>query len=619
MRDRNLLNTQLQRYFGFDRFKGQQEEVIDSILDGNDTFVLMPTGGGKSLCYQLPALMQEGTAIVISPLIALMKNQVDAMRSFSMDDGVAHFLNSSLSKTAIQKVKEDIGRGQTKLLYVAPESLTKLENIDFLKGIKISFYAIDEAHCISEWGHDFRPEYRRIRPIVNEIGEAPLMALTATATPKVQHDIQKNLGMNNAMVFKSSFNRPNLYYEIRPKVKAKDQIIRMIKSNLGKSGIIYCLSRKKVEEIAELLQVNGIKALAYHAGMDSATRSTNQDKFLMEEADVIVATIAFGMGKLPYYEINIDNELVDKQIEGYANRFGENIPAEQIGDKETVIGDFVQLDENGIVLEGGISANNVQVSIQLIRDEEIKARFIGAKVGEVLKFNPRIAYANDHEIAHLLKIKPEEIESLTAEFNFTINKISTFIPAEVNEDLIKKVYGDETEIKTIEEFREKISSELIANLKYSSEYRFLVDVKEVLTKYAAMQLPEEFLKRWLVETNEKVTAEQIDQEFDNFRKDLEWNLIKSKLVKENEITVTEEDIRIMAGEMAMMQFRQYGMFNVPDEYLNNYANSILKNEDEKHRMSEKKIEDKVLTLIKEKAEIKTIKVTQKEFDDLFEK
>jgi len=322
MRDRNLLNTQLQRYFGFDRFKGQQEEVIDSILDGHDTFVLMPTGGGKSLCYQLPALMQEGTAIVISPLIALMKNQVDAIRSFSMDDGVAHFLNSSLSKTAIQKVKEDIGRGQTKLLYVAPESLTKTENIDFLKGIKISFYAIDEAHCISEWGHDFRPEYRRIRPIVNEIGEAPLMALTATATPKVQHDIQKNLGMQNAQVFKSSFNRPNLYYEIRPKVKAKDQIIRMIKSNLGKSGIIYCLSRKKVEEITELLQVNGIKALAYHAGMDSATRSGNQDKFLMEEADVIVATIAFGMGiDKPDVRFVIHYD-IPKSLEGYYQETG---------------------------------------------------------------------------------------------------------------------------------------------------------------------------------------------------------------------------------------------------------------------------------------------------------
>lgn len=294
--DKHTLTSELQKYFGFDRFKGQQEEVIKSVLAGHDTFVLMPTGGGKSLCYQLPALLQEGTAIVISPLIALMKNQVDAIRSFSVHDGIAHFLNSSLTKSAIQKVKEDIGKGQTKLLYVAPESLTKQENIDFLKTIKISFYAIDEAHCISEWGHDFRPEYRRIRPIVNEIGQAPIIALTATATPKVQSDIQKNLGMLNANVFKSSFNRPNLFYEVRPKVKAKDQIIRLFRSNQGKSAIIYCLSRKKVEEITELLQVNGIKALAYHAGMDSSTRSGNQDKFLMEEVDVIVATIAFGMG-----------------------------------------------------------------------------------------------------------------------------------------------------------------------------------------------------------------------------------------------------------------------------------------------------------------------------------
>ncbi|MCE1197816.1 MAG: DNA helicase RecQ [Marinilabiliales bacterium] len=294
--DKNRLTDELQKYFGFDRFKGQQEEVIKSVMAGQDTFVLMPTGGGKSLCYQLPALLKEGTAIVISPLIALMKNQVDAIRSFSVHDGIAHFLNSSLTKSAIQKVKEDIGKGQTKLLYVAPESLTKQENIDFLKSVKISFYAIDEAHCISEWGHDFRPEYRRIRPIVNEIGLAPIIALTATATPKVQNDIQKNLGMMNANVFKSSFNRPNLFYEVRPKVKAKDQIIRLLRNNQGKSAIIYCLSRKKVEELTELLQVNGIKALAYHAGMDSATRSANQDKFLMEEGDVIVATIAFGMG-----------------------------------------------------------------------------------------------------------------------------------------------------------------------------------------------------------------------------------------------------------------------------------------------------------------------------------
>ena len=322
MINKTLLNSQLQKYFGFDRFKGQQEDVITSILEGHDTFVLMPTGGGKSLCYQLPALLQEGTAIVVSPLIALMKNQVDAMRSFSLEDGVAHFLNSSLSKAAIQKVKDDIGRGQTKLLYVAPESLTKLENIDFLKALKISFYAIDEAHCISEWGHDFRPEYRRIRPIINEIGDAPVMALTATATPKVQHDIQKNLGMQNAQMFRSSFNRPNLYYEIRPKVKAKDQIIRMIKGNPGKSGIIYCLSRKKVEEVAELLQVNGIKALAYHAGMDSSTRSANQDKFLMEEVDVIVATIAFGMGiDKPDVRFVIHYD-IPKSLEGYYQETG---------------------------------------------------------------------------------------------------------------------------------------------------------------------------------------------------------------------------------------------------------------------------------------------------------
>lgn len=269
---------------------------MTSLLDGHDVFVLMPTGGGKSLCYQLPALMMDGTAIVISPLIALMKNQVDAMRHFSDEDKVAHFLNSSLNRAAIDTVKADIRAGLTKLLYVAPESLTKEENIEFLKTVKISFYAVDEAHCISEWGHDFRPEYRRIRPIINEIGSAPLIALTATATPKVQLDIQKNLGMSDAAVFKSSFNRPNLYYEIRPKHDVDREIIRFVKQNEGKSGIIYCLSRKKVEELTELLQANSIKARAYHAGMDAATRAANQDDFLMERVDVIVATIAFGMG-----------------------------------------------------------------------------------------------------------------------------------------------------------------------------------------------------------------------------------------------------------------------------------------------------------------------------------
>ncbi len=312
----------LKKYFGFDRFKGQQKEVIESLLDGHDTFVLMPTGGGKSLCYQLPALIQEGTAIVVSPLIALMKNQVDAIRNYSDEDGIAHFLNSSLNKAAIQEVKDDIVSGKTKLLFVAPESLTKQENVDFFKTIKISFYAIDEAHCISEWGHDFRPEYRRIRPIVNEIGHAPIIALTATATAKVQHDILKNLGMQDAKIFKASFNRPNLYYEVRPKVNATIQIIKFIKENAGKSGIIYCLSRKKVEELAEVLQVNGIKALPYHAGMDSATRSDNQDKFLMEDVDVIVATIAFGMGiDKPDVRFVIHYD-IPKSLEGYYQETG---------------------------------------------------------------------------------------------------------------------------------------------------------------------------------------------------------------------------------------------------------------------------------------------------------
>ena len=294
--EKTSLLEQLKTHFGFSRFKGNQESVIRSVMSGRDTFVLMPTGGGKSLCYQLPALIMDGTAIIISPLIALMKNQVDAMRTFSMEEGVAHFLNSSLNKAAVAGVKQDVLSGKTKLLYFAPESLTKEDNVAFLQSIKISFYAIDEAHCISEWGHDFRPEYRRIRPIINDIGVAPLIALTATATPKVQMDIQKNLGMSDAAVFKSSFNRPNLYYEVRSKVNATREIIKYIKQNEGKSGIIYCLSRKKVEELADLLKVNGIKALAYHAGMDAQTRADNQDKFIMEDVDVIVATIAFGMG-----------------------------------------------------------------------------------------------------------------------------------------------------------------------------------------------------------------------------------------------------------------------------------------------------------------------------------
>ncbi len=313
----------LQHNFGFDSFKGNQEAIINNLMDGNDTFVLMPTGGGKSLCYQLPSLLMEGVAIVISPLIALMKNQVDAMRNFSEEDGVAHFINSSLSRPEIHAVKEDILAGKTKLLYVAPESLTKDENVDFLKGVKISFYAVDEAHCISEWGHDFRPEYRRIHPIVERIGKAPIIALTATATPKVQHDIQKNLDMLDAKVFKSSFNRPNLYYEVRQKTESVDKdVIKFIRSMDGKSGIVYCLSRKTVEDLAATLKVNNITALPYHAGMDAATRSANQDAFLMEKVQVIVATIAFGMGiDKPDVRFVIHYD-IPKSLEGYYQETG---------------------------------------------------------------------------------------------------------------------------------------------------------------------------------------------------------------------------------------------------------------------------------------------------------
>ncbi|MDR3188235.1 MAG: DNA helicase RecQ, partial [Prevotellaceae bacterium] len=316
------LREYLKKFFGFSKFIGHQEGIIRNVLNGKDTFVLMPTGSGKSLCYQLPALIMEGTAIVISPLISLMKNQVDSMRSFVLEDGVAHFLNSSLNRAAIQLVKDDVRAGKTKMLYVAPESLIKEENVEFLRQVKISFYAIDEAHCISEWGHDFRPEYRRIRATVNALGVAPIIALTATATPKVQHDIQKNLGMLGATVFKSSFNRPNLYYEVRQKNNVVKEIIKYIKLRPGKSGIIYCLSRKRVEELAETLCLNGIKALPYHAGIDAAQRSANQDKFLMEEVDVIVATIAFGMGiDKPDVRFVIHYD-IPKSLEGYYQETG---------------------------------------------------------------------------------------------------------------------------------------------------------------------------------------------------------------------------------------------------------------------------------------------------------
>ena len=321
--DSPILHAKLKEFFGFDSFKADQERIIKHLTDGNNAFVLMPTGGGKSLCYQLPALVMEGTAIVISPLIALMKNQVDAIRGFvSGNDGIAHFLNSSLNKAQIAEVRKDLLSGATKLLYVAPESLTKAENVAMLKEIKVSFYAVDEAHCISEWGHDFRPEYRRIRTIIEDIGVAPIIALTATATPKVQSDIIRNLGMMDATVFKSSFNRPNLYYEIRDKSDPKRDIIKYIKQHPGRSGIIYCLSRKKVEELAELLNINGIKAAPYHAGLDAKTRADNQDKFLMEEVDVIVATIAFGMGiDKPDVRFVIHYD-IPKSIEGYYQETG---------------------------------------------------------------------------------------------------------------------------------------------------------------------------------------------------------------------------------------------------------------------------------------------------------
>ena len=323
MSEKTNLTEALKKYFGFDKFKGDQEQIIRNLLEGNDTFVLMPTGGGKSLCYQLPSLLMDGTAIVISPLIALMKNQVDVISNLSEQAGTAHYLNSSLNKAAIDQVKADIQTGVTKLLYVAPESLTKEENVEFLKTVKISFYAVDEAHCISEWGHDFRPEYRRIRPIVNEIGKAPIIALTATATDKVRSDIKKNLGMVEAKEFKSSFNRPNLYYEVRPKTKDVDKdIIKFIKQHPGKSGIIYCLSRKKVEELAAVLLANDIKAAAYHAGLDSGTRTQTQDDFLMENIDVIVATIAFGMGiDKPDVRFVIHYD-IPKSLEGYYQETG---------------------------------------------------------------------------------------------------------------------------------------------------------------------------------------------------------------------------------------------------------------------------------------------------------
>ncbi len=324
------------------------------------------------------------------------------------------------------------------------------------------------------------------------------------------------------------------------------------------------------------------------------------------------------IGKIPYYEIIVDNKLIDNQIDGYSKRFGENVNAEVVGEKEITIGDFAQLNADGLVVEGGIASKNVQVAVQLIKDEAVQNLFIGAKIGDVIKFNPRIALANDHEVAHLLKIKNEAIEDSDCDFNFTINTINTFVPADIDDVLIRKIYGDDTEVKSVDDLREKIQTELKANLLYSSNYRFLVDAKEILSHSVGMKLPEQFLKRWLVETNNKVPIEQIENEFESFRKDLEWTLIKNILVKENEIMVVESDITEMAREMALLQFKQHGMSFVPDEYLENYTNSILQNKEQKQKLAEKKIEDKVLELIKEKSGLDFKQVTQKEFDSLFE-
>ncbi len=378
------LGESLKKFFGFNTFKGNQEAVIKSLLDGNDTFVIMPTGGGKSLCYQLPALMSKGTAIIVSPLIALMKNQVDSMRGFSTENGVAHVLNSSLTKREIQQVKDDITNGITKMLYVAPESLTKEENIDFLKSVTISFYAIDEAHCISEWGHDFRPEYRNLRSIMTKIGKKPIIALTATATPKVQSDIQKNLGMENALVFKSSFNRENLYYEIRPKVNTEKEIIKFIKNNIGKSGIIYCMSRKKVEELAQTLQVNGIKALPYHAGLDSNTRARHQDAFLMEEIDVIVATIAFGMGiDKPDVRFVIHYDM-PKSLESYYQETGR---AGRDGGEGNCIAFYAYQDlEKMEKLMAGKPVAELEIGKQLIAETIAYAETSGCRRRYLLKY-----------------------------------------------------------------------------------------------------------------------------------------------------------------------------------------------------------------------------------------
>jgi ATP-dependent DNA helicase RecQ len=445
------LTSHLKKYFGFRSFKGEQEQVIRSVLEENDTFVIMPTGGGKSMCYQLPALIMDGTAIVVSPLIALMKNQVDAIRGFSSGDHVAHFMNSSLNKTELGIVKSDLEAGKTKLLYVAPETLTKQANIDFFKTIDISFFAIDEAHCISEWGHDFRPEYRRLREIIEAIDRVPIIALTATATPKVQQDIQKNLGMTTANVYKASFNRPNLYYEVNPKKDANSQIVKTINQLKGKSGIVYCLSRKKVEELAETLQINGVKALPYHAGLDAGTRVKHQDAFLMEDADVIVATIAFGMGiDKPDVRFVIHHD-IPKSLEGYYQETGR---AGRDGGEGRCIAFYSYKDIEKLekFLQGKPVAEQ-EIGRQLIFETVSYAETAVCRRKQLLHYfgeqydddncgncdnclNPRTEFDAQKEVKLLL----EAILSLKE--NFKANYISHFLAGEITSE-IKSLRNDE--------------------------------------------------------------------------------------------------------------------------------------------------------------------------------
>ena len=459
------LTSELKKYFGFNNFKGDQENIIKSVLDGKDTFVIMPTGGGKSMCYQLPALILPGTAIVVSPLIALMKNQVDAIRGFSSGNHIAHFMNSSLNKTDLATVKSDLEAGKTKLLYVAPETLTKQVNIDFFKTINISFFAIDEAHCISEWGHDFRPEYRRLREIIEAIDRVPIIALTATATPKVQQDIQKNLGMTDSSVFKASFNRANLYYEVNPKQEANSQIVKYISQFKGKSGIVYCLSRKKVEELAETLQVNGIKALPYHAGLDATSRAKHQDMFLMEEADVIVATIAFGMGiDKPDVRFVIHHD-IPKSLEGYYQETGR---AGRDGGEGNCIAFYSYKDIEKLekflqgkpVAEQEIGRQLIFETVSYAETAVCRRKQLLHYFGEVYEedncgncdncLNPREEFDAKDEVAKLLET------ILALKENFKANYLSNFLAGIVSSE-IKSINHDQHELfgtgKNIEEIK----------------------------------------------------------------------------------------------------------------------------------------------------------------------